>query len=236
MIEDALNSNKDKEPVKKDIIIEFDKKRTEYADMLKAILSICNQSDAADFNKKVHINRFDEIKVTDNKSQISEKIYEVLIGLPGEQGWCEEVTSYHGLHFCMLGKNAHIYVDETHTDQKAEKAFIEYANQINKDFEKLKKNRSQEGFCGCSIVFWKPSSEENKSFKTQFNEVACVRYVDFPKYIKKIAYGIAWPFRQLYRLMGFGRQTDILNLKYQTLIKDFYIHYLPMLIGELDAK
>lgn len=47
MVEDILNSTKVEEPVKKEIIIEFDKERSDYADMLKGILSICNQSDAA---------------------------------------------------------------------------------------------------------------------------------------------------------------------------------------------
>ena len=61
MIEDVLNSSKGvkEPPKKKDIIIEFDQARSDYADMLKGILSICNQSDAADFNKKIHINRYD---------------------------------------------------------------------------------------------------------------------------------------------------------------------------------
>jgi hypothetical protein len=36
--------------------------------------------------------------------------------------------------------------------------------------------------------------------------------------------------------MGFGRQNEIQKKKYEILIKDFYIHYMPMLIGELDAK
>ncbi len=57
MVEDMLNSTEGNKHVKKEIIIEFDEDRSDYADMLKGILSISNQSDAADFNKKGHINR-----------------------------------------------------------------------------------------------------------------------------------------------------------------------------------
>ena len=235
MVEDVLNSTKVKEPVKKDIIIEFDKDRSDYADMLKGILSICNQSDAADFNKKVHINRYDEIKVRDNKSTISENIYEIVIGLPDKMDWCEEVSSYHGLHFCMMGKTAHIYVDESHTGKKEIVEFLKYAVVVNNDFAKLKSKRSSGGMTSHYITFWNPSKEE-KSFKKQFNEAAYDDYLDVPGLFKKLGKKIGSFFKSIFRSIGFGRQNEILKQKYQTLIKDFYIHYMPMLIGELDAK
>ena len=235
MIEDALNSTKVNEPVKKDIIIEFDKKRSDYADMLKGILSICNQSDAADFNKKVHINRYDEIKVRDNKSQISENIFEVVIGLPEEMKWCEEVSSYHGLHFCMLGKTAHIYVDETPSSKKEIVAFLNYAAVIDDDFSKRKSKRSQGGMASSSIALWNPSNKK-QSFKEQFNEEELEKYLDIPTFFSKVGKKISSFFRRVFRKIGFARQDEILNQKYQILIKDFYIHYLQMLIGELDAK
>lgn len=235
MVEDILNSTKVKEPVKKDIIIEFDKDRSDYADMLKGILSICNQSDAADFNKKVHLNRYDEIKVRDNKSSISENIYEIVIGLPDKMDWCEEVNSYHGLHFCMMGKTAHIYVDESHTGKKEIVDFLKYAAVVNDDFAKLKSKRSNGGMTSHSITLWNPSNEV-KSFKKQLNEAAFEKYLDVPRLFKMAGKKIGSFFKFIFRSMGFGRQNEILKQKYQTLIKDFYIHYMPMLIGELDAK
>ena len=235
MIEDALNSAKVKEPVKKDIIIEFDKYRSEYADMLKGILSICNHSDAADFNKKVHINRYDEIKVRDNKCSISENIYEVVIGLPDEMDWCDEVNSYLGLHFCMMGKTAHIYVEETHTSKKEYEYFLKYAAVVNDDFFSLRSKRSNGGIKNYSIALWNPS-DEDKSFKDQFNKRKFERYIDLPKVFKMVGNAIVTTFKVIFRAIGFGRQSEILKQKYQILIKDFYIHYLPMLIGELDAK
>lgn len=235
MVEDALNSTKVEEPVKKDIIIEYDKERSEFADMLKSILSICNQSDAADFNKKVHLNRYDEIKVRDNKSLISENIYEVVIGLPGKMDWCEEVNSYHGLHFCMMGKTAHIYVEESHTGKKEFVDFHKYAALVNNDFAKLKSKRSNGGMTGHSVALWNPSNEV-KSFKKQLNEEAFEKYLDVPQFFKMAGKKIGSFFKGIFQSMGFGRQSGILKQKYQILIKDFYIHYLPMLIGELDAK
>jgi len=236
MVEDVLNSSKrtNESPKEKDIIIEFDKERSDYADMLKGILSICNQSDAADFNKKVHINRYDEIKVRDNKSSISENIYEVVIGLPEKMDWCEEVNSYHGLHFCMMGKTAHIYVEETHTGKKEIVEFLKFAALVNEDFAKLKNKRSKAGMTSHSIPLWNPSSEV--SFKKQLNEEAFEKYLDLPKFFKMAGKKIVSFFKVVFRSMGFGRQSEILKQKYQILIKDFYIHYLPMLIGELDAK
>ena len=235
MVEDILNSTKVEEPVKKEIIIEFDEKRSEYADMLKGILSICNQSDAADFNKKVHINRYDKIRVSDNKSSISENIYEIVIGLPNEMDWCEEVNSYHGLHFCMMGKTAHIFVEETHTGKKEIVDFFKYADVVNDDFEKLKSRRSNGGMTSHSITLWNPSNEV-KSFKKQRNEAAFEKYYDVPQFFNKAGKTIGSIFKRIYRAMGFGRQSEIIKQKYQILIKDFYIHYMPMLIGELDAK
>ena len=235
MLEDNLNPLK-KEVIKKDIIIEYDKERSDYADMLKSIISICNDSDAAEFNKKIHINRYDEIKVRDNKNQISENIYEIVIGLPNEMDWCEEVSSYHGLHFCMEGKTAHIFVDETHSDKKEIVEFFSYASIVNEEFKKRKKERSPEGIVGCSIALWKPSTEKS-SFKNQLDSKALGKYLDVPKFFRKVVgSNVRSFFRSIYRGLGFGRQNDILRQKYKVLIKDFYIHYLPMLIGELNAK
>lgn len=236
MIEEVLNSSKgtDAPSKKKDIIIEFDKARSDYADMLKGIMSICNKSDAADFNKKVHINRFDEIKVKDNKWSISENIYEIVIGLPEKMDWCEEINTYHGLHFCMMGKTAHIYVEETHSDKKKTVEFQKYATIVNNDFANLTKKRSNGGMASYSIALWTPSNE--MSFKERFNEEAFERYLDVPRFFKMAGEKIGSFFKRISRAMGFGRQSAILKQKYQILIKDFYIHYLPMLIGELDAK
>jgi hypothetical protein len=235
MVEDILNSTKVEEPVKKEIIIEFDKERSDYADMLKGILSICNQSDAADFNKKVHINRYDEIKVRDNKSSISENIYEIVIGLPDKMDWCEEVNSYHGLHFCMMGKTAHIFVEETHTDKNDIIKFLKYETVVNDDFAKLKSKRSSGGMSGSSISLWNPSADV-RSFKEQLNEEAFDKYLDVPRLFKLAGKKIGSIFKTVFRSMGFGRQNEIQKKKYEILIKDFYIHYMPMLIGELDAK
>ena len=236
MIEDVLNSSKgaNEPPMKKEIIIEFDDGRSEYADMLKGILSICNQSDAADFNKKVHINRYDKYEVKHNLSSISENIYEILIGLPDKMGWCEEVNSYHGLHFCMMGKTAHIYVEETHTEKKELVEFLKYASVINADFDKLKSKRSNGGMKSHSISLWNPSKE--LSFKKQLNEEAFEKYLDLPRFFKMAGKKVGSLFKFIFRSMGFGRQSKILEQKYEILIKDFYIHYLPMLIGELDEK
>lgn len=162
MIEDNLNSSK-KETLKNDIIIEYDKERTDYADMLKSIISICNDSDASEFNKKIHINRYDEIKVRDNKNQISENIYEIVIGLPDEMNWCEEVSSYHGLHFCMEGKTSHIYIDEIHNTKSEIKEFEKYATNVEAEFKMRKTKKSVEGMDGYAITLWKPSSEKNHS-------------------------------------------------------------------------
>ena len=236
MIEDVLNSSKGvkEPPKKKDIIIEFDQARSDYADMLKGILSICNQSDAADFNKKIHINRYDEIRIRDNKSSISENIYEVVIGLPDKMDWCEEVNSYHGLHFCMMGKTAHIYVEEAHTGKKEILDFLKFAAVVNDDFAKLKSKRSNGGMTSHSIALWNPSKE--MSFKEQLNEEEFEKYVDVPRFFKLAGKKIGSFFKGIFRAMGFGRQSEILKQKYQILIMDFYIDYLPMLIGEIDAK
>lgn len=236
MVEEMLNSSKGKqEPTKKNIIIWFDDKTSDYADMLKGVLSICEPSDAADFNKKIHINRYDLVMNRDNKASISENIYEIFIGQPGKMDWCKEVYSNHGLHFCMMGKTAHIYVDESHTGKKELIKFAKYSALIEKDYEKLVSQRSEGGMTSHSIVLWNPSDEE-KTFQEQFNEEAMDNYVDVPQFFKSTGKKIGAFFKSIFRLMGFGRQSEIIKKKYQTLIKDFYIHYLPMLIGELNAK
>ena len=235
MIDELLNPYKGDEPLKqKDIIIEYDKKRSDYADMLKAILSICKKSDAGDFNKKIHINRFDEIKTRDNKPQISEKIYEIVIGFPSQMTWCEEVHSICGLHFCMMGKTAHLFVDETHSDKNDIKVFLKYAGKVDKDFINVTNKRTQGGIGTTAGVLWNVSS--GSTFATSFSKVNFEKYIDIPKYLKAIGrvikHGILWVPRKL----GFFRQNDIIKQKYETLIKDFYIHYLPMLLGEVNAK
>lgn len=234
MIEDNLNSSK-KETLKNDIIIEYDKERTDYADMLKSIISICNDSDASEFNKKIHINRYDEIKVRDNKNQISENIYEIVIGLPDEMNWCEEVSSYHGLHFCMEGKTSHIYIDEIHNTKSEIKEFEKYATNVEAEFKMRKTKKSVEGMDGYAITLWKPSSEK-KSFKEQFDKETFEKYLDVPRPFHWIGRKIKSWARTGWRSMGFGRQKDLRKRKYRILIKDFYLHYLPMLIGEADAR
>ena len=184
MVEDVLNSsNGANEPLKKkEIIIQFDKERSDYADMLKGILSICNQSDAGEFNKKIHINRYDEIKAKDNKSSFSENIYEIIIGFPDKMDWCEKVNSYHGLNFCMMGKTAHIYVEETHAGKKEIMDFLKYADVVNNDFAKLKKKCSNDGMAGHSTALWNPSKDQ--TFKEQINEEAFDKYLDVPQFFK----------------------------------------------------
>ncbi len=235
MIEEALNSTQTTESPKKEIIIEFDENRSDYADMLKGILSICNNSDAADLNKKIHINRYDMIKVRDNKSQISENIYEIVIGFPNSMDWCEEVVNYHGLHICMMGKTAHLYVDETHSDKKEIKEFLKFSALVENDFNKFKSRRSVEGMTGMSATIWNPSIAL-ASFKSQLNEDAIDRYLDVPMYFKWWFGKIASVFKTIFRALGFGRQNEVIKQKYKTLIKNFYVFYLPMFIGELDAK
>ena len=215
MIDELLNPYKGDEPLKqKDIIIEYDKKRSDYADMLKAILSICKKSDAGDFNKKIHINRFDEIKTRDNKPQISEKIYEIVIGFPSQMTWCEEVHSI--------------------SDKNDIKVFLKYAGKVDKDFINVTNKRTQGGIGTTAGVLWNVSS--GSTFATSFSKVNFEKYIDIPKYLKAIGrvikHGILWVPRKL----GFFRQNDIIKQKYETLIKDFYIHYLPMLLGEVNAK
>lgn len=234
MLEDKLNSSK-KEISKRDIIIEYDKDRTDYADMLKSIISICNDSDASEFNKKIHINRYDEIKVRDNKNQISENIYEIVIGLPDEMDWCEEVSSYHGLHFCMEGKTAHVYVDEIHYSKSEIKEFEKYATNVEAEFKIRKTKRSEKGMGSCAMMFWNPSTGD-KSFKEQFNKKALDRYLDVPWLFHWIGRNVRSGVRWAVRAIGLGRQNDLRKRKYKILIKDFYLHYLPMLIGEADAR
>ena len=135
----------------------------------------------------------------------------------------------------MMGKTAHIYVDESHTGKKEIVDFLKYAAIVNDDFAKLKSKRSNGGMTSHSITLWNPSNEE-KSFKKQLNEAAFEKYLDVPRLFKMAGKKIGSFFKFIFRSMGFGRQNEILKQKYQTLIKDFYIHYMPMLIGELDAK
>lgn len=234
MLEDNLNSSK-KETLKKDIIIEYDKDRADYADMLKSIISICNDSDAADFNKKIHINRYDEIKVRDNKNQFSENIFEIVIGLPDKMEWCEEVTSYYGLHFCMVGKTVHIYVDEIHYKQSEIKEFEKYASNIETEYVMRKTKKSEEGIKSSAMKFWDPSTEK-KSFKEQFDEEEFKKYVDLFWPLHWLGRQIKSGFRWVIRGIGLSQQNDILKRKYRILIKNFYLHYLPMLIGEADAR
>ena len=85
-----------------------------------------------------------------------------------------------------------------------------------------------------SIVLWNP--DKDLSFKEQLNEEEFEKYVDVPRFFKLAGKKIGSIFKSIFRARGFGRQSEILKEKYETLIKDFYIHYLPMLIGELDAK
>jgi hypothetical protein len=235
MLEDNLNPSK-KETLKKDIIIQYDKERADYADMLKSIVSICdNNSDAADFNKKIHVNRYDEIKIRDNKNQISENIYEIVIGLPNKMDWCKEVSTYFGLHFCWLGKTAHIYVDEMHYYKSDIEEFEKYAARIETDFDLRTTKRSEKGMRGCAMVLWKPSAE-GESVKEQFDYEAFERYVDIPGLFHRIFVGIGSFLRKVVRKIGFSRQNDIIKNRYKILIKDFYLHYLPVLIGEADAR
>lgn len=234
MIEDCLNSSK-KEPLKRDIIIEYDKERTDYADMLKSIISICNDSDAADFNKKLHINRYDEIKTRDNKNQFSENIFEIVIGLPNKMEWCEEVSTYHGLHFCMVGKTAHLYVDEIHYSKSEIKEFEKYGSNVEVKYKMRTTKRSKEGMCGLAMTLWKPSSE-NKSFKEQFDKEAFEKYLDVPWLFHWIGRNVKSAFRWVVRGIGLGRQNELIKKKYRILIKDFYLHYLPMLIGASDER
>lgn len=230
MIDENLDPfNMKKETLlKNDIIIEYDDKRSDYADMLKSILSICNKSDAADFNKKIHINRFDKVKVRDNKPQISEKIYEIIIGFPKEMEWCEEVNSYHGLHFCLMGKTAHIYVDEVHTNKESIIKLYNYKKCVDSDFKKLTTTSSSAGMTKRAIILWKSHSEGNERQNENDND----NYTDIPGFFAKIVKSIKAGFIDVFRKIGFYRQKDIMKIKYQTLIKDFYIHYLPLLIGE----
>lgn len=235
MISEQLNSKVDKPFEKKDIIIEYDKGCAQYSDMLKAILSICNESDAAEFNKKIHVNRYDLIKVKDNKVGFSENIYELVIGLPNEMKWCEEVSSYYGLHICMVGKTAHIYVENVHTDKDSMKKFLEYASRIESEYKKIIKVKTTEGIGRFSVALWCPV--EGKTFAHQWNNKEYEdRYIDVPKAFKIVGNAIATAFKWAIRKLGFLRQRDILDYKYKILIKDFYLHYFPMFIGVLNGQ
>ena len=113
--------------------------------------------------------------------------------------------------------------------------FLKYETVVNDDFAKLKSKRSSGGMSGSSISLWNPSADV-RSFKEQLNEEAFDKYLDVPRLFKLAGKKIGSIFKTVFRSMGFGRQNEIQKKKYEILIKDFYIHYMPMLIGELDAK
>lgn len=226
MLEDRLNSSK-KETSKKDIIIQFDKARAEFADMLKSIISICNNnSDAANFNKKIHVNLYDETKVRDNKNQISENIYEIIIGYPDDKDWCkEQTTPRFGMHVCWVGKTAHIYVEEKHYEKKEIKEFHKYATMVNEEFKEYIIDPNQNDYQESSFALQKPKGQPDED-----------GYWDVPKIFNKVRHGIAHPFKWAYSKLGFGKQHKVLRQKYQILIMDFYLNYMPKYIGVIDAR
>ncbi len=232
MIEEALNSSVGKEELKKkDIIIWFDSNTSDYADMLKSILSICEPSDAADFNKKVHINRYDLVVNRDNKASISENIYEIFIGQPDKMGWCPEIRSYHGLHYCREGKTAHIYVEGTQTGRKELAESRKFSRVISSVFEECKLDRN-----ASATINHASTSPKNNMLKGKIDDADNEKYVDLPEIFKNAGSKVGSAFKKVFRSIGFARQKNILDLKYQILIKDFYLNYMPELIGEKGAK
>ncbi len=232
MVEDILNSSVGKEDLKKkDIIIWFDSNTSDYADMLKSILSICEPSDAADFNKKVHINRYDLAIKRDNKASISENIYEIFIGQPDKMGWCPEIKSYYGLHYCREGKTAHIYVEGTHTGRKELAEFRKFSRTINSVFEECKFDKN-----ASANINHANSSPKNNMLKGKIDDADNENYIDVPEFFKNVGNKIGSAFKGAFRYVGFARQKEILDLKYRILIKDFYLNFMPELIGEKGAK
>ena len=233
MVEDVLNSSKgaNEPPKKKDIIIWFDSDTSDYADMLKSILSICEPSDAADFNKKVHINRYDLAINRDNKASISENIYEIFIGQPDKMGWCPEIRSYYGLHYCREGKTAHIYVEGTHTGRKELAEFRKFSRTINSVFDECKFDKN-----GSAKINHVKSSPKNNMIKGKIDDADNEKYIDVPEFFKNVGNKIGSAFKGAFRFVGFARQKEILDLKYRILIKDFYLNFMPELIGEKGAK